>query len=153
MANEVKWTALSSVVNSILGAGVAPTAKNLANDARKLGDEYNNAANKKRWAACQLKCRGAAAFSAGGYVELYIVPALDGTNYADGGDSVTPPACQLVGVFPVRAVDTQQVVTITGIQIPPCKFKPLIINKTGQAFTNTDAENLLDMYLYDEEIQ
>lgn len=153
MANEVKWTALSSVVNSILGAGSAPTAKNLSNAARKIGSEYDNATNKKRWAAFQLKCRGASSFTAGGYVELYIVPALDGTNYADGDDSTTPQACMLVGVFPVRAVNTQQVITITGVSVPPCKFKPLIINQGGQAFTNTDAENLLDMYLYDEEIQ
>jgi hypothetical protein len=87
-----KWSALGSEQNAILGAGVAPTLKNLANNANKLGNAFDNslAANRFRYADFELNCRGAAAFSSGGIVKLWLLGAPDGSTYEDGSDSVTP---------------------------------------------------------------
>jgi hypothetical protein len=86
-------------------------------------------------------------------VSLYIIQADDDTNYQDGDDSVAPPESALIGVFPVRAVSTQQRICLPPIVLPPCLFKFLIINKGGQAFTNTDNENILKMRTFNNEIQ
>lgn len=69
--------------------------------------------------------------SAGAVIELYIVEALDGTNYEDGDASIDPPAANLVGVFNIRASTASQRHTLRQIPIPPFKFKYVVINKTG----------------------
>lgn len=153
MASALKWSTPAATVNVILGAGVAPTLKNLANDGQKLGSEVNNETSKNRWAGFDLLCRFQVAPSTGGYCALYLVPAVNGTNYGDGDDSIAPPSTYLAGVFPVRAVTSAQRVELPLVAIPPFKFKPLLINKSGQAMTNTDGENTLDMRTYNEESQ
>lgn len=147
-----KWAALSAVSHLILGTASTPTAKNLANDGQKCSSEYDNTSNLYQYMDLMQLCRGASAFSAGGYVEVYLLTAIDGSTYQDGADdSTAPPASALVHVFPLRAVSTQQRIEKTNIWIPPTKFKLVIINKGGQAFTNTDAENLLDAYFHNEQ--
>jgi len=154
MANAIKWSALGTFTTAIAGAGVAPTLKALANAAQKLGAEIDNAtATRNVLADWVLDVRGASAFTAGTWVELYFVQSVDGTNYADGDDSVAPAASALVGTFPLRAVSTQQRLALRGIELPPTKFKPLVINRGGQAFTNTDNENVLSYRPYNPEIQ
>jgi hypothetical protein len=153
MANAVKWSALGTYTTVINGADVAPTLKGLANAGGKLGIEVDNATDRNMYADFDLLCRFAAAPSAGGYVALYLVSAVDGTNYADGDDSVVPPATAMVGTFPVRAVDTAQRVALRHVLLPATKFKPMVINKSGQAMTNTDDENVLSYRAYNEEVQ
>ena len=152
MANAIQWSALGSYTTIIAGADVAPTLKNLASAGKKLGNEIDNTGGNL-YADFDLLCRFAAAASAGGYVALYFIQAVDGTNYADGGDAVVPPATSMAGMFPVRAVDTAQRVALAHILLPATKFKPLILNSGGQAFTNTSDENVLSYRTYTEEIQ
>ena len=153
MANEVKWAPLGTYTTAIAGADVAPTLKNLANDGGKLGSEIDNATTRNMYADLDLLCRFQAAPSAGGYVAVYLIQAVDGTNYADGADAVVPAATTLVGTFPVRAVTTAQRVALRHVLLPATKFKPLLINKSGQAMTNTDDENVLSYRPYNEQIE
>lgn len=153
MASALKWSSPASAVTVINGDGSAPTLKNLASAGQKLGNVVDNATDKNRWAAFDLYCRFASSPSVGGYVALYLVPSVDGTDYGDGDDSVAPPTTYLAGVFPVRAVSTQQRVELHSVSIPPFKFKPLVINSSGQAMTNTDNENVLKIRTYNEESQ
>jgi len=154
MAHEVKWSALGTFTTAIAGADVAPTLKNLANNGQKLGNEIDNATSARNmYADFDLLCKFQAAPSAGGYVALYLMQSVDGTNYADGSDSVTPPATALVGTFPVRAVTDAQRVALRHVLLPATKFKPLVINKSGQAMTNVDDENVLSYRPYNEELQ
>lgn len=154
MANLIKWSALNTFTTAIAGATTAPTLKNLANDATKLGNEidFSGSGERHRWLALDLQARGAAAFSAGAYVNVWFLHPTDGTNYEDGSDSVTP-AKPPDAVLYLRAVNTQQRVGVTGILFAPLKTKFLLQNKGGQAFTNTDNENILSYLTYDEEIQ
>src|SRR5690606_17933112 len=116
---------LSIVIN---GDASTPTLKNLANNAQKLGNEINNASALGQYGLFELMVRGASSFTAGGYVELYLIPSADGTNYTDGDDSVAPPGHALAGIFQVRAVSTQQRLALWGIVLPPVKFMPLLVN-------------------------
>ncbi len=153
MANAIKWSALGTLTTVINGADVAPTLKNLANNGQKLGVEVDNAASRNMYADFELLCKFGTAPTAGGYVALYLVQALNGTNYADGDDSIAPPATAMVGTFPVRAATTAQRVVIRHVLLPASKFKPLVVNKSGQSMTNVDAENVLTMRAYNEELQ
>jgi hypothetical protein len=153
MPNANLYDASPSLTTVIRGDGASPSLKNLANDAQKLGSEIDNASSLDQYGVFELQIRGSAAFTTGGYVELHFIPAADGSNYSDGDDTTAPPASCLAGTFPVRAVDTQQRVTLWGVVLPPLKFKPLLVNHTGQSLTNTDDENVLRFGAYNDEVQ
>jgi hypothetical protein len=145
-----KWSALGTYSTVIAGATTAPTLKNLANNGQKLSNEIDNTTNRYLYGDFDLLCKFAVAPSAGGCVAMYIIPTVDGTNYSDGDDSVAPPATMWVGNFPVRAVTSAQRVALRGVLLPPGKFKVLAINKSGQAMTNVDNENILSYRPYAE---
>ena len=152
MASEIKWsTTLGTFTTLIAGAASAPTLKNLANNGQKLGNAVTG--NRHRYCALSLLCRFQSSPSTGATVEVYFIPAIDDTNYGDGDDSVAPPATYRAAVLPVRAISTAQRVDDPFVMLPPFSFKPLVINKSGQAMTNTDNENVLSYRSYNEEIQ
>jgi hypothetical protein len=152
MANEIKWSGtLGTFTTLIDGTGSAPTLKALASGGQKLGSAITG--NRHRFCGIQLKCKFAVSPSSGGVVEVYFVPAVDNTQYGDGDDSVAPPITFRATVLPVRAVTTQQYVADAMVPLPPFNFKPLVINKSGQAMSNTDSENILSYRPYNEEIQ
>jgi hypothetical protein len=68
--------------------------------------------------------------SAGATVSVYLVMALDGTNY----DDVNATTAELVAVFPLDAATTARQVTRRDIPVPPGLFKYFAVNNTGQAF-------------------
>jgi|GEM_PF-2041649 len=153
MPSSILYDASPSLTTVIHGDSTTPTLKNLSSASRKLGSEINNASALHQYGLFELQVRGASTVSSGGYVELYLIPAADGTNYADGDDSTDPPSACLAGIFPLRAVSTAQRITLWGVVLPPTKFKPLIINRAGVALTNTDDENLLRFGSYNDEVQ
>jgi hypothetical protein len=153
MPNAIKWSSLSSFTTGIAGGSSSPTLKNLSSGSRKLGNEIDNTSGKNIFSDWELKITPASSPSAGAYVELYFIKALDGTNYEYGDDSTDPPNAALVNVFSVRATTTTHRVALSHVVLPACKFKPLIINRTGQAFSNVDDENILSYRTYNEEVQ
>jgi len=123
-------------------ASMATTELNsLANNAGALGAEYDNATNLYLFGVFELNVTFGSNPTAGSTVDLYIIPAPDGTNYDDAvtGASGAAPATAYVGGFPLRAVTTAQKVPlgvgISGpVPLPPVKFKAFILNKSGVAF-------------------
>jgi hypothetical protein len=71
--------------------------------------------------------------SAGATVNVYLIPALDGTNY----DAVNETTAELVAVFPLDAAVTARQVTRRDIPIPPGLFEYFVRNQTGQAFASS----------------
>jgi hypothetical protein len=151
MASEVKWETAASSTVGIAGDASSPTLKNLASAAGIVGSEIDNT-DGHQMSAWQLRVRGDTAFTAGEYVQLFFLLAIDGTNYEDGSTTVQPAKAAAV-TFPMRAVDTQCVITIDNVILPPCKFKPLIWNATARGWTNTDDENQLRYITYNAEGQ
>ena len=66
--------------------------------------------------------------SAGATVNVYMVMALDGTNY----DDVDATCAELVAVFPLDAATTARQSTRRDIPVPPGLFKLFARNVTGQ---------------------
>ena len=72
---------------------------------------------------------------AGAIVELFLLEALDDTNFVDGGVSIEPAQSDLVGVFNIRTSTAAQVHVVRGVALPPTKYKYLVKNKTGEALS------------------
>lgn len=68
--------------------------------------------------------------SAGATVSVYLIPALDGTNY----DDTNATTAELVAVFPLDAATTARQSTRRDVPVPPGLFKYFVVNSTGQAF-------------------
>ena len=133
MATTFKWTALGTLT-SYLGAELNA----LANAGNVIGAAIDNTANLNTYMAVELfvNTQGVAR-SAGAYVSLYLLPSVDGTNYAYGGAALTPSAQRLVGVFALDAAVTARYTVLVDLPIPPTKFMLLVQNNTGQAFAAT----------------
>jgi len=129
MATE-KWdvfTSRSTVLTTELNA--------LANAGRSAaGAEINNATNMDMYGQLELQVTFGTAPTAGGFVEIYMVNALDGTNYEDGSNTVDPGTHKLVDRIPVRAVTTAQRLNGRMLPLEPAKTKFLLVNGSGQAF-------------------
>ena len=129
MATE-KWAAytsrgnvLSTELNSLDGAGRSAA-----------GTEVDNGANLDMYGVLELQVTFGTAPSAGGYVEIYMVTAPDGTNYEDGSNTVDPGTHKLIDRIPVRAVTTAQRLSGRMFPLLPEKTKFLLYNGSGQAF-------------------
>jgi hypothetical protein len=158
MANRIPYSALGSFTTAIAGAATAPTLKNLANSGRKIGNaiDLTGAGTARNVLVYfELLWRNASAPAANAPIELYLIPSIDGTNYDDADDSTDPPASHLIYTFQTRAVATAQRRSNgpRPLILPAVKFKPFIYNKSGQAFTNTDNENVLSYRIVDYEVQ
>lgn len=76
--------------------------------------------------------------AAGAYVAVYMVTALDGTNY----DDATTEGSELVAVFTLDAATTARQHTRRDVPVPPGLFKYFARNVTGQALAASG--NLLE---------
>lgn len=122
---------------------IATTELNsLANGSAALGAEYDNSSNLYLFGYFELNVTFGTNPTAGSLINLYLIPAPDGTNYDDNttGASGVAPSTVYVGGFPLRAVTSAQKIPLTGglhqghIMLPPLKFKPFLINNSGQSF-------------------
>lgn len=93
-----------------------------------------NRTDLNMYADFELAVTFASAPTVGNTVDLYVIPKVDNTNYADGGGAITPPATYYAGSFVLRAVTTAQRVAIMGASIPPDDFKLVALNSSGVAF-------------------
>jgi hypothetical protein len=149
MSTPTLWSALGTFTLAIAGDASSPTLKNLASAGQILGNEIDWTADRSQYGIWQLRVRGASAFTAGSSVVVYFIQAADGTNYEDGDTSVLPAKAPRI-IFPVRAVSTQQIIDVDPVLFPATKFKPLLVNNGGQAFTNTTDENQLHYRPYND---
>jgi hypothetical protein len=81
--------------------------------------------------ALQLDVTYGSAPAAGGYVAVFIEPSLDDSVYATPHQDFLGP--NALAFFPLRAVTSQQIITIRDVLIPPFKFKLVLYNAAGQA--------------------
>lgn len=110
-----------------------------------LSSAYDNATNCFLYAMFQLTVTLAATVTADTTVDLYLVAAPDGTNYADGSATVFS-VNHVVGGFNMRAVTTAQIVEIWGVPLPPTLFKVNVLNNTDKAMAAS--ANTLKMIPY-----
>jgi hypothetical protein len=142
-APESIQTPHSTDLNSLANSSSESTGKVLGSAIDNEADKYMNADFE-----LNLGSFGGTP-SSGGYVELYLLYSVDGTNFCDGSTTVDPPATALVGAFAIRANTAAQRITIDGVPLLPFKFKTLLRNKTGQSFNASG--NTLKMRRYNPE--
>jgi hypothetical protein len=103
-----------------------------ANNALVLGSAYSSSGNYLM-AELQIDVTFGSAPTANTGLSVWLLRAIDATNYETGGTSATPTRAP-DAVFPLAAVTTQQLITLR-VPIPPGTFKPLLKNDgSGQAF-------------------
>src|SRR5437660_1501836 len=87
------------------------TSAALASGARVFAattSPYANDSNLNFWGDLELAATYGTAPTAGKILQVYAIPTLDGTNYADGDASIAPDAGLRLGGVAVRAVTTAQ---------------------------------------------
>ena len=120
----------------------AQALKNMANAAVVLGSEIDNSgASSYMYMHLDFLFRMATAPVAGTSFDVYLVPTVDGTNYADSTAPI--PATTFLCSFPSRNVNTAQRVAQLHLTVPRLKFRLAVVNNTAQSTTNTDNENVL----------
>lgn len=142
MANEVLWNAATSVSSGISSESVNAGANN-------LGTEIDNTTNKDRFLSFDLTFSCASAPTANTTIEVYILYAIDGTNYEDGDATPTDPTKNPAAAVAARNVTGAQRVAVTNIPIQPFKFKILIKSELDQNATSVT----LNAYTHNEDIQ
>lgn len=127
--NAIQWETAEAVGNVL-----STELNSLSNGSRtNAGTEYDNSTSKKTHAWVEFACTWGSAPAAGGYVQVHLVRAPDGTNYEDGSSSVDPGAHTVVVVIPVRATTSAQRLVSRPFRLPPFKVKPILYNGSGQA--------------------
>ena len=118
-----------------------------AGNGSSLGSEFDNTATgtKYMFGDFQLAVEFASSPTVNELVHIYLIPALDGSNYADGSSTFFPATCHK-GAFPVRANADPQKLVLFGIVLPPSKFKMIVVNTTSAAFESSG--NVLSILPY-----
>jgi hypothetical protein len=124
----------------------------LANNARSAASTAfanGNVTHRQLFGSFELVVAFSSAPVAGKTVDLYLLPTLDGTNYADGSASAEPSQTSYGGSFAVRNVTTAQRLVLVGVPLPASDFKVQLINRAGQAFSASGHALKLAAYSYE----
>jgi hypothetical protein len=136
----------SQLVNGSLDTAVAGATMNtLANAAYALGSAINNvpaAGTTVSYDLGDLTITLSSAVTTGSgapYLAVWILPAVDGTNYPSppGGSAGAAPV-GLSYSFPMVASVSTQTIICPNIPIPPYNFKVQIQNNLGVSFPATN---------------
>ena len=136
-----QWTAPASIASAL-----TTELNSLANGSLSaLSSAIDNTSNRYQYLALELNL---ASLNPTGtpFVEVYLFPSIDGTNYADGSASLSQ--C-LVASIPVTTGSGAKLSTATGILIPPFLFKLAVRNQTNVSLASSGST--LEYRLYGEE--
>ena len=129
----LKHAAYGTLVDNVLTTGL----NSLANGARAISAAQDNTSALYLYADFELEVEFAVAPTEGNPVDLYIVPSIDGVQYADGSDSVQPPQNCFAGHFAARAVNSDQILAVRDVPLPPSLWKAVLRNSSGQTMEAT----------------
>lgn len=76
-------------------------------------------------------------------IQLYLVPALDGTNFADVGTNLFNPNHYAGSFFPTKSQTAAQTLTLENVRVQPYLYKAYLLNLSAQTMA---ANWLLDAY-------
>jgi hypothetical protein len=129
LANLTNQTALSTGLNS------------LADAARDISSAIDNSSNLDLYMDLQLEIKYTSSTPTVGITvaEVYLIPQVDGTNYAEGASGVTPQAALLVAAFETRNPSTSnfEYLDAPGVPMPVGNFKLLLVNKSGKTLASS----------------
>jgi hypothetical protein len=144
----VKWSAAPASRGTVLTTELNALA-NAAYSA--AGPAYDNTSNLDQWFWFDFTAGGTATPTAGANLQIFAVPSLDGTNYADAASSTQVGFHQLVATISIKTgAGTKRDMTLYPVQLPPGKFKFVLKNGTGVALAATG--NTLTLYSANEQV-
>ena len=146
MANIGKWNA--PTVTTVLSTGLNSLANNTISAASST---ITNASNLDMYVDVEVNLASLSP-TTGAYVSLYILEAVDGTNFPAQSDvDLRLTSSQLLCVIPIGTVAaTAQRVVARNIIIPPGSFQIKLDNQAGVALNasgNTVKFNTYDINL------
>lgn len=97
----------------------------------------DNSSNLDQYGKVTLSVTFGSAPAAGGYLALYAVTAVDGTNYEDGSSSADPGVHNMIAQIPVKATTSAQLLTSPIFEMQPAKTKFLLANVTNQSLPSS----------------
>ncbi len=103
-----------------------------------VSSSYDNSANNNFWANFELLTGFGSSPSVGTSIELYGVPALDGSDYADvdTGTPNMPLSCYLGSFVVVKAQTANQRLVIMGVPLTSQLYEFYVYNKAGQTMSS-----------------
>ena len=148
MANIINWATGATSRGTVLGTHL----NSLANGAQTVaGAEVDNSTNLDQYGILELNVTFGTAPTVGNTCDVYMVKALDGTNYEDGSSTALPSGACLVGAIDMLAGTAAMRRTSGIFTVPPTKIKFLLKNNSGQAFPGSNSTVLF--YTFNDEIQ
>lgn len=148
MANAILWQAAWTSRGTVLTTELDA----LGNTSRtNAGTEIANQTNLDQYGKLELAVDFVSAPSAGGYVQIHMLTAPDGTNYEDGSSSVDPGLHTVVVSIPLRADTAAQRLTSPVFALQPAKTKFILLNQSGQSFPASGST--LTLYTDNDELQ
>jgi hypothetical protein len=119
----------------------------IGNNTNLLGSTLNPSGFM--FSTWDLFCQFHVAPTAGGYVDLYLLPSVDDITFSAGGTSVTPPSTAYIGTFPTfQNANSGMHLPLVNIPLTPLQVKPLIRNVSGQTIPANSGT--LTVRLYNE---
>lgn len=139
MANIAKWNAPSASV-TVLNTELNTLSTNTMTAASSA---IANQTNLDMYVDVEINL-GSLSPTAGSYVALYILEAVDGTNYPAQSDAdlrLTPT--QLLCTVPTgTTASTAQRISVRNVVIPPGTFKIKLDNQTGATLAGSAANTV-----------
>src|SRR5258706_3190933 len=114
---------LTTELNTLTTLAFSAAGPALGSDATTAADLFGD---------CELVVTLGVAPVAGATCDLYFLPSVDGTNYADAPLAASGKGL-MVGSFELRAVTTAQRCAIRDVPLPPGLFKCVLFNGTLQS--------------------
>lgn len=147
MANAINWaTTLTS------RAALTTELNSLATNTRTAaGPAIDNSSNLDVYGWLEFLGTWGTNPSANAYIVIYMMPSADGTNYADGSNTVNPGADAAIATIPILASTSAQRKIVGPIMLPPGKLKFIVESQTGQ--TLAASGNTLTLWTNNLEIQ
>ena len=116
MTTTYTWTAPGTVQTYL-----TTELNSLASGSGVLGADIDNATAKATYMGVEiLVAQQGSARAAGAYIQLFVIPSIDGTNY---GDINAGSSSYLVQQWPLDAAVTARYLVARDIPIPPFHFK------------------------------
>lgn len=98
------------------------------------GTEYNNSANLRQYFMVKIAVDFVSAPTTGDFVTLYVIKAVDGTNYDTLDSDNDPRAGNIVAVVEVIDTTAAQIRHSGIFVLPGAKVKFILKNSSAQAF-------------------
>lgn len=135
MAADIKLK--PSATMSIITTGM----DSLTDTSRAISGDFDNSANLDPFADLELDIAYTSSAPVAGLkvAEVYLLPSVDGSNYAEGSASITPQKALLVATFESRngSTSTVELLSTPGISLPPDHMKFLVVNTSGKTLKSS----------------